>query len=232
MKGPLGLALDSQGSLYVADSGNNRVLKFSNPSANTSGLASGMFGQTNFNAAVTEVGQQASTIPQPSRRWRWQSLGRGHHQQSRRRIYLDRHAGDKWQRERQPRARPGRLRHVHSRHPPPPRSPPPPALRLITLVVSMSEIPGTIVCSCMAQPCQTEHPRRSCSASPISTRELREPFASNTLKTPKGLTYNDEFLWVADTGYNRMLAFAITPGLTRHRFHIWHEVAQQQEAPF
>jgi len=63
---PGGLAFDSAGRLYVADTGNNRVLRFDAPSAtNDSGIAaSAVFGQpdmTTATAATTASGMDAPT---------------------------------------------------------------------------------------------------------------------------------------------------------------------------
>jgi sugar lactone lactonase YvrE len=66
MKNPLGLAVDSQDSLYVADAQNNRILKFVNPSAKISGGANadGVLGQgNNFNSGT--AGTTAATLNFP-----------------------------------------------------------------------------------------------------------------------------------------------------------------------
>jgi len=64
MSAPVALAVDSQGSLYVADSVNNRVLQFTNPAGKINGAnADGLIGQTNYNSGA--VGTTASTLNNP-----------------------------------------------------------------------------------------------------------------------------------------------------------------------
>jgi sugar lactone lactonase YvrE len=60
---PAGIALDSSGSLFVADQGNNRVLSFPFGSI----VASKVYGQNSFNSRVNNVGgpRTAGTLNQP-----------------------------------------------------------------------------------------------------------------------------------------------------------------------
>lgn len=58
MQGPTGVAMDSTGTLYVADRQNNRVLRFANAASLSNGaFATGLFGQTNYLATVTGTTQ-------------------------------------------------------------------------------------------------------------------------------------------------------------------------------
>lgn len=58
MFGPTGVAMDSTGTLYVADRQNNRVLRFANAASLSNGaFATGLFGQTNYLATVTGTTQ-------------------------------------------------------------------------------------------------------------------------------------------------------------------------------
>lgn len=64
LSAPKGLTFDAEGRLFVADTGNNRVLRFDNPSVAFSPTAGGVLGQTGFStfgAATTQ-----STMRSPS----------------------------------------------------------------------------------------------------------------------------------------------------------------------
>jgi uncharacterized protein (TIGR03437 family) len=63
--GPIGLLVDSNGNLYVADSGNGRVLRFPTPFAHQGSLqpADRVVGQANFTAQITDP--SASTMSAP-----------------------------------------------------------------------------------------------------------------------------------------------------------------------
>ncbi len=58
---PTGVALDSMGHLYIADSGNNRVLEFSFPSIDTT--ANLVFGQTSFTTTVAGLSKTGLDDP-------------------------------------------------------------------------------------------------------------------------------------------------------------------------
>ncbi len=62
---PVGLAVDSAGNLYVADTGNARVLRFPSPFANPTSLPSAdlVIGQSNFSRKITDP--SASTLALP-----------------------------------------------------------------------------------------------------------------------------------------------------------------------
>jgi len=59
--GPQGVALDSMGNLYIADSSNNRVLEYNSPSTNTK--AHLVFGQANFTTTVAGTSKTALANP-------------------------------------------------------------------------------------------------------------------------------------------------------------------------
>jgi len=59
---PAGVALDSMGELYIADSSNNRVLEYSFPSINTT--ANLVLGQANFTTTVAGLSKTALDDPQ------------------------------------------------------------------------------------------------------------------------------------------------------------------------
>lgn len=59
---PIGLAVDTNGTLYVADTGNNRVLAFPTPIV-TNEAATGVLGQTNFYSAGAGSGPGALNGP-------------------------------------------------------------------------------------------------------------------------------------------------------------------------
>lgn len=65
MNYPLGVFVDSGGRMWVADSGNSRILRFDNAAAKTNGAgADGVLGQANFTSstgAVTQVGMNSPT---------------------------------------------------------------------------------------------------------------------------------------------------------------------------
>ncbi|TLX93406.1 MAG: hypothetical protein E6K91_08710, partial [Thaumarchaeota archaeon] len=62
---PYGITFDSQGNLWVADSGNNRVLEFVPPFTNDQN-ASLLLGQTSFNAgAIDSAGHTINSLYQP-----------------------------------------------------------------------------------------------------------------------------------------------------------------------
>jgi sugar lactone lactonase YvrE len=64
MNGPNGLAVDSAGRLWVADTGNNRVLRFDNAAGKADGAAAdGLLGQTNFTSSTSAT--TASEMNQP-----------------------------------------------------------------------------------------------------------------------------------------------------------------------
>ena len=63
---PIGLLVDSSGNLYVADSGNGRVLRFPTPFAHQSGSlqpADRVVGQANFSSKITGPGATSMTAP-------------------------------------------------------------------------------------------------------------------------------------------------------------------------
>ena len=63
--GPIGLAVDAQGNLYVADSGNGRVLRFPSPFDHATEIqrANRVLGQTSFGQATLETGQRTMRFP-------------------------------------------------------------------------------------------------------------------------------------------------------------------------
>jgi len=65
LRDPFGITFDSNENLWVADSGNNRVLEFTYPFTNGQN-ASLLIGQTSFNAgAVDTMGHTANSLDQP-----------------------------------------------------------------------------------------------------------------------------------------------------------------------
>jgi sugar lactone lactonase YvrE len=64
---PAGLAFDSTGRLWVADSRNHRILRFDNASAKPqfAGTADGVLGQTNFSTAANPNPPDATSMNQP-----------------------------------------------------------------------------------------------------------------------------------------------------------------------
>ncbi len=60
---PIGLVVDAAGNLYVADSGNSRVLRFPAPFNNTTQQADLVLGQRNFTTKITDP--SPSTMSQP-----------------------------------------------------------------------------------------------------------------------------------------------------------------------
>ncbi|HYG76165.1 MAG TPA: IPT/TIG domain-containing protein [Planctomycetota bacterium] len=66
LNAPLGIAVDANGNLYIADSGNNRVLIYDNPGTNDT-IADRVLGQANFISANANVGgRSASSLSTPS----------------------------------------------------------------------------------------------------------------------------------------------------------------------
>jgi DNA-binding beta-propeller fold protein YncE len=64
MNFPLGIAVDGIGNLYVADSKNNRVLRFANVASKSNGdPANAVFGQANFTLNTAGVSQSAMNYP-------------------------------------------------------------------------------------------------------------------------------------------------------------------------
>ena len=63
LNSPFGVAVGSDGTLWVADTSNNRVLRFANAASNANGAADGVLGQTNFTTAT--AGTTASTLKKP-----------------------------------------------------------------------------------------------------------------------------------------------------------------------
>ena len=60
---PIGLVVDASGNLYVADSGNGRVLRFPAPFSNSAQQADLVLGQSNFTTKITDP--SPSTMSQP-----------------------------------------------------------------------------------------------------------------------------------------------------------------------
>jgi uncharacterized protein (TIGR03437 family) len=67
LNSPVGLAVDpTTGDLYVADSGNSRVLRFRNPFANSKVQPDAVYGQPDFNTlAANSTGVSASSMSKP-----------------------------------------------------------------------------------------------------------------------------------------------------------------------
>ena len=64
MNGPSRLTLDKDGRLWVADSGNSRVLRFDNAASKLSGAnANGVLGQADFNANASGLSQAGFNFP-------------------------------------------------------------------------------------------------------------------------------------------------------------------------
>jgi sugar lactone lactonase YvrE len=64
MQSPLGVTIDSAGTLWVADSLNNRVLRFDNAASKPNGAnADGVLGQSNFTTTTSDATQGGMDIP-------------------------------------------------------------------------------------------------------------------------------------------------------------------------
>jgi uncharacterized protein (TIGR03437 family) len=66
LNGPVGLAVDSNGNLYVADSGNGRVLRFPKPFSQPSGslqVANLVLGQSSFTTKIQDPSQSTMNTP-------------------------------------------------------------------------------------------------------------------------------------------------------------------------
>jgi DNA-binding beta-propeller fold protein YncE/fibronectin type 3 domain-containing protein len=64
MNQPFGVAVDGSGNLYVADTGNNRVLQFTNPASLANGLnANSVLGQATFTTNGTATTQSGMNAP-------------------------------------------------------------------------------------------------------------------------------------------------------------------------
>jgi sugar lactone lactonase YvrE len=65
MDHPCGLSFDAAGRLWVADTGNSRVLRFDNAAAKTNGAnADGVLGQSNFTTNIASIGQKTMDHPE------------------------------------------------------------------------------------------------------------------------------------------------------------------------
>ena len=65
LSAPVGICIDSAGTLWVADGGNNRVLWYLNASQLSNGApANGFLGQPSFTIATVRFGQFGMNIPQ------------------------------------------------------------------------------------------------------------------------------------------------------------------------
>jgi sugar lactone lactonase YvrE len=64
MRGPVGLAIDAEGRLWVADAGNHRILRFDGAASKADGAAAnGVLGQANF--TTSDTGLSASGLNNP-----------------------------------------------------------------------------------------------------------------------------------------------------------------------
>jgi sugar lactone lactonase YvrE len=64
LRTPMGIATDSSGNLWVADYGNNRVLRFNNAASKANGAtADGVLGQTNFIVSTSATSQKGLSNP-------------------------------------------------------------------------------------------------------------------------------------------------------------------------
>lgn len=70
MRNPTGVALDANGALYVVDKTNNRILKFSDPYIEGDGItainADGLFGQTNYLSSAFANPPTAASLRNPT----------------------------------------------------------------------------------------------------------------------------------------------------------------------
>jgi sugar lactone lactonase YvrE len=67
MNGPAAVCVDSTGTLWVADTGNNRVLRFANAATKANGAnADGVLGQPSFTSTAITIPDNASSMNQPS----------------------------------------------------------------------------------------------------------------------------------------------------------------------
>src|SRR5690606_1625649 len=65
MRGPVGLAIDAEGRLWVADAGNHRILRFDGAASKADGAAAnGVLGQANFTTSDTGLSANGLNNPQ------------------------------------------------------------------------------------------------------------------------------------------------------------------------
>ena len=63
LSSPVGVVVDKTGNVWVADSGNSRVLRFPDPFANSAGQADLVIGQTSFAARLQDATARTMSIP-------------------------------------------------------------------------------------------------------------------------------------------------------------------------